>query len=531
MSDIQERPYRLLAAAAGLALLAAGSAQAQQAAPEGELRIVFPSMWNEGLEPILASSSGSIGLAAMYDDLIGTKEDGTDYDRSAGLAEDWSMSPDGKTWTIRVRSGVQFHRGYGELTAEDVKFSIERLTSERSVAQRKGYFRDRVGTVEVIDRYTVRISAKGPPIPDLLADLSALQGSTERFIVSKKAGEAEGAEKFAINPVGTGPYRFVEHVGGQYIRLQAVADHWRVKPRFAELRFMAVPEEETSIAMLGRGEADVIPLSRANIERVKRMSGGGVALQKGAVSLMVYFDDQFVENVPVHKAKVREALNLAIDRKALAETLFEGYGRPFGTYYTQSLVANSVGRDWQADLYPHDPARARKLIAEAGYANGFDIDVWIYPWIGVPEGPEMMQAIAGMWEGIGVRPNSRQTEYGVVRAKLLKGEMPGAVGYFVSPARPWQSIIGIYRVFMHSKGSFAHVRDAALDGILDKASNSIDADETKRSINEAMAYVRANHLAAPVVELDQAFGVTAKAKHWKPGFRPQNLNFDSLLGR
>ncbi|MGE0714968.1 MAG: ABC transporter substrate-binding protein [Alphaproteobacteria bacterium] len=521
-----------LAGTLAAAFVVAWTATAAAQAPSpGELRIVFPSMWNEGLEPILASSSGSIGLAAMYDDLVGTKADGTDYDRTTGLAEDWSLSADGKAWTIRIRPGVQFHRGFGEMTAEDVKYSIERITAERSVAQRKGYFRERVGPVEIVDRYTVRIPAKGPPIPDLLADLSALQGSTERFVVSKKAAEELGPDKFAINPVGSGPYRFAEHVGGQYIRLVAVDKHWRITPRFEAVRFMAVPEEETSIAMLGRGEADVAPIARNNIARVKRQRGGDVVLWKGSASLVVYLDDQFVEKVPVHKAKVREALNLAIDRKTIAETLFEGYARPFGTYYTQSVVAEAVGHDWKKDLYLYDPAKAKALLAEAGYPNGFDMDFWVYPWIGVPEGPDMMLAIAGMWEKIGVRPNIQQTEYGVVRAKLLKGEIPGAAGFFVAPARPWQGVIGIYRVFMHSKGSFGHVKIPELDALLDKASNTIDPAETKKLIDQAMTYVRQNHLAVPVVEVDQAFGITAKAKHWDVGFRPQNLNFDSLLAR
>ncbi|WP_374449028.1 ABC transporter substrate-binding protein [Stella sp.] len=502
-----------------------------QAPSAGELRIVFPSLWNEGLDPILTSSSGSIGIAAIYDDLIGTKADGSDFSKETGLAGDWSMAPDGKSWTIRIRSGVQFHNGYGEVTAEDVKFSIDRLTSERSVAQRKGHFRERVGPVEIVDRYTVRVPAKAAPIPDLLSDLSALQGSTERFIVSRKAAEEMGPDKFAINPVGSGPYRFIERVGGQYIRLASAGKHWRIQPRFEGVRFMAVPEEETSIAMLGRGEADVAPIGRNNIERVKKQRGGDVVLQKSSASLVVYFDDQFVERVPVNKAKVREALNLAIDRKTIAETLFEGYARPFGTYYTQSVIAESVGHDWKGDLYPFDPVKARQLLAEAGYPNGFDIDVWIYPWIGVPEGPDMMHAIAGMWEKIGVRPQVQQTEYGVVRAKLLKGEMPGAVGYFVAPARPWQGIPGIYRVFMHSKGSFSHVQQPELDTLLDTAATALDASAAKTSIAEAMRRIRAGHLAAPIVELDQAYGVTAKAKHWDPGFRPQNLNFDSLLAR
>ncbi len=523
---------RCLAAAAIATLgLAGPMADASAEAPQGEIRIVFPSLWNEALDPILSSSSGSVGLAAMYDGLIGTKADGSGFSKENGLATDWVMSEDGKTWTITLRQGVQFHRGFGELTAEDVKFSLERIGSERSVAQRKSYFKSKVGEIAVVDPYTIRITAKDEPIADLLTNLSALQGSVERFIVSKKAAEELGPDGFASNPVGTGRYQFAEHVGGQFIRLAAFDDYWGTKPRFAEVRFLAVPEEETSIAMLQRGEADVAPISRSNIARLQDSEGTDVVLQKGSVALNVYMDDQFVESVPVHQAKVREALNLAVDREAIAATIYEGFGQPVGTYYTQTRVLDAMGYDWKKDLYAYDPERAKQLLAEAGYPDGFEMDVYIYPWIGVPEAPQMMQALAGMWDGIGIRTNITSTEYGVVRGRLIKGEIPGAIGYFVAPARPWQAMIGIYRVFMHSGGAFGHVNSETLDGHLDTASNAVAPAESKESLEKAIHFVREHHLAIPVVEVDQAYGVTDKAVAWDPGFLPQNLNYDSLLAQ
>jgi peptide/nickel transport system substrate-binding protein len=494
-----------------------------------ELRIVFPSMWNEAVDPMLASSSGSIGLAAMYDDLVGTTADGSDFSKETGVANDWSMSPDGKVWTIKIRRGIQFHRGFGELTAEDVKFSLDRLSSERSVAQEKAYFKSKIEKVEVVDPYTVRVTGKGP-IPDFLTIVSPLRGSTERFVVSKKAAESLG-DDFSRKPVGSGPFEFVSQVGGQSMEFKAVANHWRIgPPRFATLKFLAIPEEETSIAMLLRGDVDLVPVMRSNIKRLEE-ANVKVVVQEGLNAMVVFMDDQFVENVPVHNPKVREALNLAVNRKAIAESIFEGHAKPIGTYYTQTAVLDGLGYDWKADLYPYDPKRAKQLLKEAGYPNGFDLDVYIYPWIGLPEGPDAMQAVAGMWSEIGVRPNIIQTEYGVVRAKLLKGEIPGAAGYFNAPARPWQGMIGVYRIFMRSNGAFNHVKLPELDALLDGAAGAVDPEQAKDQLRKAAKFIRVHHLSVPIVDYDQAYGVSAKLSKWHPVFLPQNLSFDSMVRR
>jgi len=509
------------------ALLPAAQAQKN----DDEITIVFPALWNEALDPILSSGSAVVGLAAIYDDLIGSNADGSALSKKTGVIEDWEMSADGKVWTFKVRKGVKFHRDFGELTAEDIKFTIDRLSSPRSVTQMKAYFQKKIGKVEVVDLHTVRITASGEPIPDLIITLSALQSSPERFVVSKKAVESLGEEGHARMPVGSGPYEFVKHVGGQSVDLKAVADHWRIgKPRFARARFLAIPEEETAIAMLQQGQADLVPVMRSNIKRLEQAKIQ-VILQKSAYSAMIFLDDQFAETVPVHKAKVREAMNLAIDRKALVDTLFEGHGQPIGTYWAQSPVLQAIGYDWKADLYPHDPKKARALLAEAGYPNGFAIDVYVYPWVNMPEAADTLQAVAGMWGEIGIKPNLIPTEYGVVRSKMLKGEMPGAVGYFPIPARPWQGILGSYRNFMHSTGAFNHVKIAELDKILDEGAQALDPEVAKTKLKDAMHYVRANNLAVPLLEYDLAFGVSRKARHWDPGFIPNSLNFDSLFGR
>ncbi len=516
---------------AGSALAAAFLAvplSTARASDGGTLKIVYPSLWNEALDPIVASGSSSSGLAAIYDDLVGAQPDGSGFSKETGVAEDWSMSPDGREWILKIRRGIQFHRGFGELTAEDVKFSLERLTSERAVTQYKAFFTKSVSRVEVVDPYTVRVVG-AEPIPNFLATVSALQGSPERFMVSKKGYEALGEAGFLRTPVGSGPYEVVELVGGQSLQMKAVANHWRIgRPAFQSLWFLAVPEEETSIAMLRRGDVDLIPVSRQN---VRRLEGDGVPIvvQKGASAINFFLEDQYAPGVAVGDARVREALNLAIDRQGLVNGLFEGLGQPVGTYYTHTTVLEQIGYDWKTDLYPYDPARARKLLAEAGHPNGFALDVFVYAWTGVPESADTTQAVAGMWSDIGVKVNLIPTEYAVVRSKMLRGEIPGTSGLFPAPVRPWQGTLSSYRTFMHSGGAFSHVRVPELDAHLDAAAGAVDPARAQAALKDSMRFIRANHLAVPVLEFDITYGVSKRIAGWDPGFLPFNFNFDSLF--
>lgn len=519
------RRFMAATALAGLALMAPLSgAQAQ----EDTLKIVFPALWNEALDPIVASGNSSSGLTAIYDDLVGAKSDGSGLSKETGIAEDWEMSPDGREWTLHIRKGVQFHRGFGELTAEDVKFSLERLTSERAVTQYKVFFTNSIESIEVLDPYTVKVVGS-EPIPNFPAMVSALQASPERFVVSKKAVEELGEDGFMRNPVGSGPYEFVEIMGGQSLQMKAVKDHWRIgDPAFENLWFLVVPEEETSIAMLLRGDADLIPVSRQNMVRLQD-EGLPVVVQEGAGAINFFLEDQYADGVAVGNPLVREALNLAVDRQALVDGLFEGLGKPIGTYYTHTAVLEQLGYDWEADLYPHDPERARELLAEAGYGDGLDLDVYMYAWTGLPESADTTQAIAGMWNEIGVRTNLIPTEYAVVRAAMLRGDIPGSTGLFPAPVRPWQGTVGSYVTFMHSDGAFSHVAIPELDKLLETASSAIDPAEAQAALKDSMHFIRANHLAIPVLEYDITYGVTEKIAGWDPGFLPYNLNFNSLF--
>jgi len=273
----------------------------------------------------------------------------------------------------------------------------------------------------------------------------------------------------------------------------------------------------------------LVSISRANVKRVKD-KGINVIIQKSMAGVQILLNAQYVEGIPAHNEKVREALNLAIDRKAIVDTIFQGMGQPLGTFFTTSVALESMGYNWREDLYPYDPQRARKLLAEAGYPNGFEMEVYVYPYFDITEGPDVMQAVAAMWNAIGVRTRLIQTEYGVVRAKLLKKDFPGAATYNPPRPRAWQGLLGYYQAHLHSSGAMAFIKDSEMDKKLDEASQTLESKIAKDNIMWAAKYVRKHHHLVPVLEYDVVYGVSKKAAHWKPGPLPGYYYLDSLCG-
>src|SRR5437899_1362854 len=201
--------------------------------------------------------------------------------------------------------------------------------------------------------------------------------------------------------VGAGRARFVEQVTGPHIKLEAVPSHWRAgTPKYRVLTFKIVPEESTRLAMLRRGEVDIMEVSR---ERVKE-------LQRSGMPIVTKRQDAHVDfwwilpwtNAPIRDKRVREALNIAIDRAELIDSVFAGMAEPGAVPYAMASAMRDVKfRITPEHVYQHEPARAKRLLAEAGYANGFSMELYAYQLPGLPEGRTMPEALAGDWRQIG----------------------------------------------------------------------------------------------------------------------------------
>src|SRR5256884_4420947 len=283
------------------------------------------------------------------------------------LAESWTLSTDGLAYEFVLRKGTRFHNGE-PVTAEDVKYSFERYRGAASKT-----FKERVAAVEAVVSTRVRFRLK-EPWPDFLTFYSSATGAG--WIVPKKYVEKVGDDGFKKAPIGAGPYRFVSFTPGVELVLEAVDQYWRKVPQVKRLVFRTIPDPSTRFAALKRGEIDVSYWMTASLgEELRRTAGLTLKPAIANNTYWVYFVDQWDPKSPWHDRRVRLAANHAIDRQGInqAETL--GFSRMTG-----SIIPRIFQFALTVEPPAYDPARAKKLLAEAGYANGFDAgDFYPFP--------------------------------------------------------------------------------------------------------------------------------------------------------
>jgi len=209
-----------------------------------ELTVALSSFSTEVLDPVLGGHIVKYYLSLMFDYLVGVTPDGQPS-KDGGLATRWEPSQDHRRWTFHLRRGVKFHTGE-EVTAEDVKFSLQRAIGKRSTTGYAGPLRTLIQDIETPAPDRVVIVTKEPTL--IIPTYLSRSLSTEGMILPKKYLEANGDDVFARKPVGSGPYRFVEQVTGSHIKLTAVDSHWRIgAPKYKTVTFKLVPEETTRL--------------------------------------------------------------------------------------------------------------------------------------------------------------------------------------------------------------------------------------------------------------------------------------------
>lgn len=346
-----------------------------------------------------------------------------------GLAEKWDVSPDGLTYTFYLRKNVKFHNG-AQLTADDVIYTFDRMLNPATKAVNTDFLDMIAGAAErmagkaastsglkKIDDYTVQITLAAPFAP-FLANLATPAGS----IFPKEYTEKAGAD-FGAKPVGTGPFKLDKWVYNSEIELSAFADYFRGKSKLDKLICKVLPEVQTMALMFRKGELDILDLdfARSMIPEFQKDAQWKDHIRSGP-RVGTYYMSINQSIPPFDNIKVREAMMYAIDRQTLIDKLYYGTGIP-----AKGIMAPGLA-GYNPDLpgFSYDPAKAKALLKEAGYPNGFEMT--LFQTVNSPSTLKINEAIQAMLAEVGIKAEIKQLD----DATFFGTRREGKLGSYVS---------------------------------------------------------------------------------------------------
>ncbi|MFG1465158.1 ABC transporter substrate-binding protein [Xanthobacter sp. DSM 24535] len=350
----------------------------------------------QNLDALITASGDSLRYAwQIYDTLYGFDSKGNMVPR---MATSYEVSPDGLSYTYRLRPGILFHNG-DPLTSADVAFSVERVLDPAAKSTRRPFFAPIMAGVDTPDPQTVIFRLKQPDG----AFLNKIAGFL--FIVPKGyISSLPTSEAFAIAPIGSGPYKVVRHDVGQSLELERFDGFYGTKPGIKRLIMKMISEGSTRVNALLTGEVDIavqVPVNQK--DRLQAEPGVKVVVNPVSAPMHVrlYSNDP---SLPVSKRDVRLALNHGLDSAAIIRSVYHGVGQPMGTFISAFYP---YGSDPSIKPFAYDPAKAKALLKQAGYPNGFETK--LYSANDHPK--ELAEAIAAYWSQIGVKTEILRIDY------------------------------------------------------------------------------------------------------------------------
>ena len=468
---------------------------------------------------------------------------------------DWEgeEAPDGATYTFRFQEGVKWHDGYGDwgdLTVDDVIFSIENISSEGTPHAAAGGIRRIFGCDECqltkIDDLTLELKR-----PSATFEITwHVKHPTESVmsIHSKRHYESVGEDEANLQPVGTGPWEVTDFRADEYIRMKGVRDHWRHTPEWDEMVWHGILEESTRFANFVTGELDTGKFTLESVAAIKDEAPPGVKYMTLPGSVLEYVvitgqqynldhpshhpdaegkvrvplgDDPFDCSVPwiscdrevtsaewQEALKVRRAMSLAIDRQKLVNSLAFGEGRPrsviFWTGHDQR--AKQLGLDKLE--FPYDLDEAKRLLAEAGHPDGFEIDMTL-----ALRAIEQAKSVCTMWEFVGISCVQRQVNFGSYRPTLVSRVAKGTWGLNVAPQIEPLWIMGLFHDSNNSLNvGFEHPDFQAM---LDEANTLIDDDARFAKQAEISRWIFDNVMLLPTYEAAAVWPLGPEVDAWE----------------
>ena len=380
------------------------------------------------------------------------------------IAESWEQTDD-QTYVFKIREGIKFHDG-SDLTAEDVKFSLDRARNSAAVS----YIVNFIEEVTVDDDHTVTVKTTAPYAPTL-RNLAIPFAA----IVPKAVVEAD-ENAFIQNPVGSGPYKFVEWNHGDHVTLKAFDDYYAGKPETENLIMKVIPETSQRTIALETGEVDLAYDLAVN--DIPKVNSDDKLTVYEIPSLTCWYVSMNMNKKPFDNPKVREAMSMAIDRQTIIDTINAGSGQT-----ADAIIAPAVFGYYSTGVKEYNPTKAKELLAEAGYPNGFSTTLWVND---NQSRIEMCQAMQAMLLEVGVQCNLEVLEFGSFISRTTAGDHDLAYfGWTTSSGDADYSYYSLeHSTQQGAAGNRSFLADPDVDKLIEEARSNTNEEERKELYKE-----------------------------------------------
>jgi peptide/nickel transport system substrate-binding protein len=521
MRSLTLRRYALVAAVAALPVLAApAQAQDLKIAVAADVTSIDPHFFNLFPNNNIAEH--------IFDKLVQMDADSR---MIPGIATSWKAL-DATTWEFKLRRGIKFHDG-GELTADDVAFSIDRVAKIPNSPGPFVAYTKAITSVQIVDPYTIRFKTAAPH-PLMPNDLSTI------YIVSKKVATGASTEDFNSGKatIGSGRYKFVRYANGDRVELARNDAYWGDKPPFDKVTFRIIKNESARVAALLSGDVDAIeqpPI--ADLARVK--SDPRFTVSSKISHRVIYFNFDHQDRVspfitakdgkplaknPLTDLRVRRAISKAINRPAIADRVMEGQATPSGQLVSEKLFGNNPALKAEA----YDPEGAKKLLAEAGYPDGFNLTIH-GPSGRYVNDEKIVQAVAQMLSRVGIVSKVETAPMGPYSGRASKQEFSfHMVGWGASTGEASSPLRSLLATFNRDKGlgavNWGRYSNPKVDYVVEQALQQVD-DENRKAMLQQATKLSMDDLGIMPIHFQYTIWATKKGVAYTPRTDEYTLAF------
>lgn len=516
MTDISRRSLNaMLLGAPFAATLGARPAWAASTKPavNADTLVVALEKEIQNLDALVTASGDSLRYAwQIYDTLYGFDPRGKLTPR---MATSYSVSDDGLSYTYKLKPGITFQNG-DPLTSADVAFTVARVLDPAVKSTRRPFFAPVIAGVDTPDPLTVVFRLTQPDG----SFLNKVAGFL--FIVPKKYIEGlPNSDAFAAAPIGSGPYKFVRYDVGQALFLERYDGFYGTKPGVKSLIMKIIPEGSTRVNALLTGEIDLaiqVPLNQK--ERLEKEPGLKVVVNpvSAPMHIRLYSNDS---SLPISKREVRQALNYALDTKAIIKSVYHGVGEPMGTFISSYFP---YGSDPDIKPFGYNPAKAKALLKQAGYPNGFEIRLYS----GNDHAKELAEAIAAYWGQIGVRTDIQRIDYAAwSRLNNTHKSGPATITQFTNAI--YDPIHGVAGSFT-KEGTWSDYYNPDVEALVAQLNSTVGAEKRGEIFRKIGRILHDDAAAVYITELFYVFAFK-NALDWEVQEGSGFLNFRNVKWR